>query len=92
MAVLPVTLIYGQVAVYGDGWSVFGIDNATNPSTNVWGVIAQIDSAPAQLAIGANVLYNSNDINSQVQYVYNKFNILAWNKILAIEDPYIPPP
>lgn len=84
---LPVSLTYGLVSVYGNGYSFNGIIDATGWSgKNLWGVIDQLsDSSPASLAIGDNVLYNVDEILSSVQYVYNEFNIFPWSKIIAKE-------
>mgnify|MGYP001569181467 CR=1 FL=1 len=87
MASLPVTLTYGMVSVYGAGYSGWGIIQIATDSTVRFGTIDQITSAPAELAIGANVMYNYNDVVAPVMYAYNEFNILPWNKIIAIEFP-----
>lgn len=87
MASLPVTLTYGLVSVYAFSISGWGIEQVTSDSPIRFGIIDQINSAPAILAIGANVIYDVNDVVAPVQYIYNQFNILPWNKIIAVENP-----
>lgn len=92
---LPVYLSPGMISVYGQG-SVWGLFNPIKGNTTQFGIIDQINTVPAQLAIGTSVMFDSRNIESQIQYQNVDYYILNGNRVIATEYVYniniIPPP
>lgn len=94
MASLPVYLSQGFISVYGSvsAWGLFDPNESDN---NIrFGIINQMNSAPAGLAIGDNVIYNSKDVIAPLFMTDQKYYILEGSKVIAVEYVYniIPPP
>lgn len=96
---LPVYLSQGMISVYGQGsvWGMFQDNrNNSNPFNQYiqFGVVDQINTVPASLAIGNSVMYDVRDVIAPIFYNNTQFSILNGNKVIAVEYVYnivIPP-
>jgi hypothetical protein len=72
---------------------MWGLFNPNENNSTRFGLIDQINSEDAVLAIGNLIIYDERDVIAPIFYNDNVFNILPDNKVIATELPYaIAPP
>lgn len=91
MALLPITLSAGQVAIYGMGTTVSpsGIGNITADGVFRWGSIYQVwPGGETYIYGGDNVMFNEKDVVCRLAYSGIPYTIVPAN-LATKQDPLL---